>query len=136
MGPVWKPGAAVAKMEKGMASSMNAMTQARDHCPDCGHKLHPQELETLFRGKKLDCWYCEAPLKARAKGHLSTLTQVFVGAVPLADTFIAFDTPAWWGYALAGVIILAIHVLPPGLIHGAPWVRIVNRRSGFAVAEE
>jgi len=112
------------------------MTEARDHCPDCGNKLHPQELEILFRGKKLDCWYCNTPLKAQAKGYLSMVTQGLVGAVPLFDTFVGNSTPSWWGYAFAGVIIAAIHVLPPGLVQGAPWVRIVNSRSVFAADEE
>ena len=112
------------------------MTEARDHCPDCGNKLHPQELEALFRGKKLDCWHCNAPLKARAKGHLSIVTQATVGAIPVFEAFASSDTPDWWGYAFAGVIIAAIHVLPPGLVQGAPWVRIVNSRSVFAADEE
>ncbi len=119
-----------------MASTGNAMTEARDHCPDCGHKLHPQELEILFRGKKLACWHCQAPLKARAKGHLSMITQAVVGAMPVIDPLITDNAPVASGYAFAGLIILAIQVLPPGLIHGAPWVRIVNSRSLFAVDEE
>jgi len=112
------------------------MSEARDHCPDCGHKLHPQELEMLFRGKKLDCWHCQSPLRARAKGKLSTITQGIVAAVPLFDTFVADNAPLWSGYAIAGLIILAIQLLPPGLIPGAPWVRIVNARSIFAVKED
>lgn len=112
------------------------MNEARDRCPDCDSRLHPQEIEKLFRGGKLDCWHCNAPLKARARGHLSVLTQAAVGAVPVFDAIVGGDTPAWWGFAFATLVIVAIHVLPPGLIHGAPWVRIVNSRSVFAVSEE
>lgn len=119
-----------------MASTGNAMTETRDHCPECGHKLHPQELEKLFRGKKLDCWYCGSALKARAKGHLSMITQTVVGLVPLFDTLLAESPPLWNGYAFAGLIILAIHVLPPGLVHGAPWVRIVAKNDSVALSED
>ncbi|WP_147307656.1 prepilin peptidase [Wenzhouxiangella sediminis] len=112
------------------------MTEARDHCPDCGHKLHPQELEALFSGSKLDCWYCTAPLKARAQGHLGFLTQTAVAMIPLVDSLMGNDPPEWLGFALAGLIVLAIQVLPPGLVHGAPWVRIVNRKAQTALPQE
>lgn len=92
-------------------------------------------MEILFRGGKLDCWYCEAPLKAQARGHLSTLSQLAVGGIPVLDTLTGGDSTAWWGYAIAGIIIAAIAILPPGLIKGAPWVRIVNRKSGFALED-
>lgn len=107
------------------------MTQARDHCPDCDKKLHPQEMEVLFRGRNLDCWYCTAPLKARTTGHLSTITQAAVGAVPLLDTLVGNNPPFWMTYVFAGLVIAAIHVLPPGLIKGAPWVRIVRKPIGL-----
>ena len=112
------------------------MSEARDHCPDCGHKLHPQELETLFRGKKLDCWHCRAPLKAHVKGAIPTIAQGIVAALPVIDSFTSDEPTGWIGYAFAGLVILAIHFLPPGLIHGAPWVRIINGRSLLAVEEE
>ena len=112
------------------------MTEPRDHCPDCGHKLHPQELEILFRGRKLDCWYCRAPLKAQAMGRVPMIAQGVIAAIPFIDTLVSDSGPAWSGYAFAAVILAAIHVLPPGLVHGASWVRIVNKRSLFAVEDE
>lgn len=111
------------------------MTESRDHCPGCNHKLHPQEMETLFRGKKLDCWYCSAPLEARAKGHLGILAQVGVGVLPFADTVVGDNPPEWLGFVLAGLVVAAIRALPPGFIHGAPWVRIVDTRSDFLAVE-
>ena len=112
------------------------MTEGRDHCPECHHKLHPQEMEKLFRGGKLDCEYCNAPLKARAKGHLSTLSQIAVGFVPVQNTLTGTGASPWSGYVVAGIVIAAIAALPPGLIQGAPWVRIVNRKSPFALGDE
>jgi uncharacterized paraquat-inducible protein A len=104
------------------------MARGRDHCPDCEKKLHPQEVAALLSGKKLDCWYCTAPLKASTTWHLSAITQMAVGAVPLIDTFVGNNPPPWLGYAFAGLIIAALYVLPPGLVHGAPWVKIVTRK--------
>jgi hypothetical protein len=93
-------------------------------------------MEYLFRGRKLDCWYCSAPLKARGKGHVDFLVQSGVGLIPLADSLVGSGTPDWLVFAGAGLIIAAIQLLPPGFVHGAPWVRIVNRKAGVALQED
>jgi DNA-directed RNA polymerase subunit RPC12/RpoP len=113
-------------MEAGEVGKRHAMEDPRDRCPECEHKLHPQEMEALFRGRKLDCWHCGSRLKAQAKGGLSFIAQSVIGLIPVVQTFVDPGSSDWWGYAFAGLVITAIHVLPPGLVHGAPWVRIVE----------
>ncbi len=105
------------------------MTDTRDHCPDCGHKLHPQETARLFRGGKVDCWYCEARLKARPKFNLEHWGQMSVAGWALVDTLLTGGDAGWWTMAAAGVIIAAVKVLPPGLVAEAPWVQIVSTRA-------
>lgn len=104
------------------------MAAARDHCPDCEKKLHPQEVEALFSGKKLDCWYCTAPLKASVGRLTATVATLIVGLAPLIDTLTANSTPFWWSYVYVGLVTLLVYLLPPGLVHGAPWVKIVTRK--------
>lgn len=111
------------------------MTQVRDHCPDCGHKLHPQEMATLFRGGKLECWYCEAPLKAQPKFSLEYIGQTSVAGWALVDTLVTGGDAGWWTMAAAVAIIAAVKVLPPGLVAGAPWVEVVSTRAGNSAAE-
>jgi len=93
-------------------------------------------MEALFRGRKLECWHCSARLKAQAKGRLSFIAQAVVAVVPVGQTALNPSSPDWYGFAFAGMVIAAIYLLPPGLIHGAPWVRIVRHQSPFASSSE
>lgn len=118
-----------------MATTGKTMTQAsaRDHCPTCGHKLHPQEMEKLFRGRKLDCWYCEAPLRASPRFNLEQYAQTGVAAWALIETFISSGGSAW-SLVVAGTIFVLVRIFPPGLVHGAPWVHIVNPNADRSTA--
>jgi len=106
------------------------MPQTRDHCPECDHKLHPQELEILYHGRKLECWYCHAPLKARASFNAQSIAQMMIGGWALIESFVSGGSAGPWPLIVAGIVVAALHLLPPGLVKGAPWVKIVNRDSG------
>ena len=54
----------------------------------------------------------------------------------MQNTLTGTGASPWAGYVVAGIVIAAIAALPPGLIQGAPWVRIVNRKSAFAMGDE
>jgi len=115
-------------MVPGKASTGNAMAGARDHCPDCEKKLHPQEIAALFSGKKIDCWYCTAPLKASVGRLSSSIAAVVVGLAPMISPLSAGEMPFWRDYVFVGLIAWLAYLLPPGLVHGAPWVKIVTRK--------
>lgn len=108
--------------------------EPRDACPACDHKLHPQEMEGLYRGRKLDCWHCATRLKARSRLNLQWLAQMLIAFWGLFESVLGLDGPGsgLWSLAIAGVIILALQLLPPGVVVGAPWVRIVATEDGPA----
>lgn len=112
-----------------MAGMGHRMEKARTHCPECEQRLHPQEIEALLGGRKLDCWYCEAPLKAGVTRWTAFITSCLVGLVPLVELLVRRDSTPWFGLVFATVVAATVHVSPPGLIQGAPWVRIVNRKA-------
>lgn len=106
--------------------------QPRDACPACEIKLHPQEMAALHRGRKVDCWRCATTLKARSNYNLQWLAQMVIAAWGLLESFLGLGGAGsgLWSLALAGAIILILQLLPPGVIPGAPWVRIARAEGG------
>ncbi|NBB91849.1 MAG: hypothetical protein GVY32_01620 [Gammaproteobacteria bacterium] len=102
------------------------MTETRDHCPECDQKLHPQELATLLRGRKQDCWYCSTTLKARSKFNLEQIGQTGIAGWALVETFLTGGDTSYWTLVAAGAIVVLVRALPPGLMHGPHWVRILK----------
>jgi len=93
-------------------------------CTNCRTRLHPLEVSDLHRGKKLDCHVCGYQLRAVATGAWASVTAVLVGMLPWLSSWVLRQD----GFIAEMLIIIAIAagawLAPPGLIAGAPWVRI------------
>jgi len=93
-------------------------------CANCRTRLHPLEASDLYRGKKLNCHVCGYQLRAVATGAWASVAAVLVGIVPLLSSWV-FQLDGFVVELLIVVVAGALAWLaPPGLITGAPWVRI------------
>jgi hypothetical protein len=93
-------------------------------CTNCLTRLHPLEVSELYRGGKLDCHVCGYRLKAVAAGAWATVTAVLVGFGPwLLSRLLHHESYFAEVLIVVGVAAL-VWLAPPGLIAGAPWVRI------------
>lgn len=93
-------------------------------CANCNTRLHPLDVSELYRGEKLDCHVCGYRLKAVATGAWATVATVLAVAAPWVLSRL-FRQDGFIGELL--IVVLAaglVWLAPPGLVAGAPWVRI------------
>ena len=92
-------------------------------CEHCETRIHPLDLSDLHRGHKLRCHACGAKLQAVSATGAGLIAAVFA-LVPMLQGSL-FPDAGWAGQLiLAGTIALIAWLAPPGLVAGAPWVRI------------
>lgn len=108
----------------------------RDHCPRCNTRLHPQDVADLFRGRKLDCSSCGASLEARVFESVQWSFGLGLGLAAMAYGWISDHPYRWLPLSVLGLLPFVLHLLPPGLIAGAPWVRIVCKDDRMALPRD
>lgn len=100
----------------------------RRHCPNCQRRIHPLDLSDLHRGRKVECAYCHSELRAQTAGGTGSLVGTGVALLPMAQDILFAGVTTLYALLFAATVLFIIWLAPPGLIGGAPWVRIAATR--------
>ncbi|MCC5865396.1 MAG: hypothetical protein JJU31_09785 [Wenzhouxiangella sp.] len=93
-------------------------------CPNCQTHLHPQDLDDLYRGRKLTCQGCGFELRASANRAAAVIGGLLIAGLPWLLPWLLLDGRYWVPVVLAMLAAALVSAFPPGLIAGAPWVVI------------
>ena len=104
-------------------------------CPNCKARLHPQDVDELFRGRKLTCPACGFELRATANRVATVIGSLLLAGLPWLLPWLVVKGNFWLPLVLMALISALAWASPPGLIAGAPWVLIRAKEPADLAAE-